>query len=468
MKRLFRALRGPFVGAYDTRLPAQSKAPYTSASPTRRGVEPSGGGYQRFSLQESQINLPHSRTAEVQENTATADSSEKHVEEVGGLWPTICVTPAVLKSIEEIGQRERTLASLQRRLRKANVININDEGRLQILQSDLNKGQGSNEANMELRNTLERLEKAYQYSCNVKEMLTSAIKSQEMNTRFAREELESEIRTLLLPLGILEESNAHSEMSQDDFADAVDENHKTESDTVEDAADPPEVDERNAEEEAKAEAAQIYKDAKRLLQSVQLKYDIQLGFLTDDLEMYAQAVEEETCDIPQTEFDLEQLMRIQETTRELIEAEQAYSEVGWQVMDMGAIEFTPSQTSRFVDQPEDGEGLQEEADRALKATDVSRIERWKDQLDDAKSTDSDEVDEAWDVRTIDLGESCSVVADGREGVRIARWNRVRGEDWQAMKERDLLKPGPVQNGVFMLNITELKVRATSRARSCTW
>ena len=133
---------------------------------------------------------------------------------------------------------------------------------------------------------------------------------------------------------------------------------------------------------------------------------------------------------------------------------------------MGAIEFAPSQTSRFVDQPEDGDGLQEEAEeRALEATDSSRIERWRDRLNEVNSSDGNG---DWHSRTIDFGESCSVIADGLEGLRIARWNLVRGEDWQTMLKQDFLKPEPAKDDGFRLGPSGIAVSVRSRASSCTW
>ena len=468
IKKLFRVLRGPFVEAYGARLPTQSKAPCTSESPIKRRSETSAGSCEKCSAHVPQINLASSRIVETLKSAPTADSSREHAEEQEELWPTIGVTPAMLTSIEEIEKRKSNLASLQRRLRKANFRNINDEGRFETLKSDMNNGNKSNEADVEQKSTLERPEKAYQHSCDVKEMLASTIKSQEMNLKFAREELESEIRTLLLPLGILAKSDAGSEVSKDDFADTLDETQNRDNEDVEDDTDPEAVNERSPEEEALAEAAEIYKEVKKRLHSVQLKYDVRLGFVNDDFEMYTQAVEEERCDITRTEFDLEQLMQIQETTRELIEAEKAYSEIAWRLMDMGAIELTPSQTSRFVDQPEDEECLQNEAERALKATDVSRIERWKDRLDEANSSDIDGADEAWEIQTIGFGESCSVIAEGREAIRIGRWNRLRVEDWQVMLGEVVEKPETVVDFVFAGSYNPSKTRSGSATQSCTF
>lgn len=123
-------------------------------------------------------------------------------------------------------------------------------------------------------------------------------------------------------------------------------------------------------------------------------------------------------DSTQTEFDLMLLKEQRAATAELIQAEEHLADAKRYAKSLGVIFNMMDQESGFLDYPDDGYRESTEADIAAHV-DRGRIERWMDEENNrpGQSTDCDN----WDAKSVDLCDSVSVVAEGRERKRIDRW-----------------------------------------------
>jgi hypothetical protein len=86
-----------------------------------------------------------------------------------------------------------------------------------------------------------------------------------------------------------------------------------------------------------------------------------------------------------TEFDLEQLLYFGELARDLHSAEIARSVAAYEVMKLKALPTASSQALKFNDDPEDAEGLKDEADQAIVILDARKVNAWLHCLEEESS-----------------------------------------------------------------------------------
>lgn len=124
-------------------------------------------------------------------------------------------------------------------------------------------------------------------------------------------------------------------------------------------------------------------------------------------------------------FDLRWLKRNQELTREFIEAEQAYVEAKAAAIAVGVDITVDDQVSGFLDNTGDGYpvGLEEE----MVAVPLPGVSKWLTSISSPVSANfNDRVGEPdeWEANDIEVGESVSMVAEGRSRRRIEKWRQV--------------------------------------------
>lgn len=148
--------------------------------------------------------------------------------------------------------------------------------------------------------------------------------------------------------------------------------------------------------------------------------------LAKELEDYEQAVQDGTCDLPQTDFDCMGVEMLQARTKEYIDAEIAYEEVKTRARALGLLDNEFEQESNFIDHPDDG--YRESHEVVMTATvNGDGIEEWKAQVIDSQDIESLDVDleaDDWEAKSIGISDSISLVDYTRNGTRIDRWQEI--------------------------------------------
>ncbi|KAI7177230.1 hypothetical protein KC316_g7977 [Hortaea werneckii] len=172
-----------------------------------------------------------------------------------------------------------------------------------------------------------------------------------------------------------------------------------------------------------------YFSAQRRLGEAQIAFDRR--FDTREAEWYAnyEAVErgEQAKDASVEDFDARWVIRIQEMTREVIEAEEAMTEAKRALVDAGIDLFQEDQESCFVDTADDGY-LGDHEEKLMAQVPGEKIDGWLKEVPDRSSpmsVDGRDADE-WDVGDVDIGDSASTIAEGAERRRIDKWRRICG------------------------------------------
>jgi phosphoribosylaminoimidazole-succinocarboxamide synthase len=125
------------------------------------------------------------------------------------------------------------------------------------------------------------------------------------------------------------------------------------------------------------------------------------------------------------EFDLELLVEQRAAAADLTDAEKGLEAVMEYARELGVVFADSKIESGFQDHIDDGYRLSMEADM-VQHVDRSRIEKWMAEKEDRPnhSTDCDD----WDSRTVELYDSISVVAEGKEKARIEKWRKLCEEN----------------------------------------
>ncbi|KAI7278119.1 hypothetical protein KC345_g6147 [Hortaea werneckii] len=172
-----------------------------------------------------------------------------------------------------------------------------------------------------------------------------------------------------------------------------------------------------------------YFSAQRRLGEAQTAFDRRYD--TREAEWYAnyEAVErgEQARDASVEEFDARWVVRIQEMTREVIEAEEGMAEAKKALVDAGVDLFQEDQESCFVDTADDGY-LGDHAEKLVAQVPGEKIDGWLKGVADRSSSmsvDGRDADE-WDVGDVDIGDSASTIAEGADRRRIDKWRRICG------------------------------------------
>ncbi|KAI7497461.1 hypothetical protein KC367_g5835 [Hortaea werneckii] len=172
-----------------------------------------------------------------------------------------------------------------------------------------------------------------------------------------------------------------------------------------------------------------YFSAQRRLGEAQIAFDRR--YETREAEWYAnyEAVErgEQARDASVEDFDARWVVRIQEMTREVIEAEEAMTEAKKALVDAGIDLFLEDQESCFVDTADDGY-LGGHGEKFVAQVPGEKIDGWLEEVPDrpsSMSVDGRDADE-WDVGDVDIGDSISTIAEGADRRRIDKWRQICG------------------------------------------
>ncbi len=166
---------------------------------------------------------------------------------------------------------------------------------------------------------------------------------------------------------------------------------------------------------------------RQTLQTLQETFDDRQDEYNRDFQEYEQAIQDGSCDLPQSDFDRIYVSNMRNLTACLKAAETEHRNVMARARALGIVENEYEQESDFVDQEDDGYRESHEAGMTA-GVDRVFIDRWIETTVESADQENDLIEEAddWDVKTVGISDSISLVAEGRSRVRIDRWREACG------------------------------------------
>jgi hypothetical protein len=168
-------------------------------------------------------------------------------------------------------------------------------------------------------------------------------------------------------------------------------------------------------------ARELVNEREYQLQDARAKVEDFSNYYEAELRTFNEWKAEGRLDSTKTEFDVSLLQGAQIATGALIQAEQELEAAREHARELGVVSSEFDQESGFLDYADDGYRESMEADIAAHV-DRGRIERWMDEEKDGEG-EATECDN-WDSKSVDFGDSISVVAEGKERKRIDRWRSM--------------------------------------------
>ncbi|PMD55686.1 uncharacterized protein K444DRAFT_595636 [Hyaloscypha bicolor E] len=168
------------------------------------------------------------------------------------------------------------------------------------------------------------------------------------------------------------------------------------------------------------------------LQEAQRKLDDWDAYYDDMHQGWQEMVASGQISSSKSEFDVDLLREAQEAAGDLIRAENDLSEAKHHAKTFGIFLETPDQDSRFADYADDGYAESLEA-AWISHVDKGWIQNWMSD-NEGESGGFNKCDD-WDARTVDISDSVSVIANGKERSRIDRWRSIC-ESLQSSLEKD--------------------------------
>lgn len=179
------------------------------------------------------------------------------------------------------------------------------------------------------------------------------------------------------------------------------------------------------EEEARQNLVDAFWEARELLVEAQSAFDDKERRRALDAQAREAAIERGAApeDTSQEQFDLRWLERFRGLTRELIEAEEAYSRANTDALEAGIDMNGGDETSVYS-----GEEVCTSSAECYVSGPQPAVEGWlRDPSDPVSPSFVDkelEVDD-WDIRTVDIGSSISALVKGGARKRIDEWGQRR-------------------------------------------
>jgi hypothetical protein len=265
--------------------------------------------------------------------------------------------------------------------------------------------------------------------------LNEDIRYQKLDLVDSRERLEEELWLALVQSGQVEADDAVSDVASDPF-EALNEGGPNLSYDYDgnighgsdpDAVHPDVMDhDGDADRDPTQKAMSLLDVTKEELQVASMSFYQYDRLCKEQRQEFEADMVPEWRGMSRTEFDLEQLSRRIDLTRELVRAERAYSEAGRYAVEVGLMREDSDQSCHFVEYPDDGACSGDRYAVIVEEKDTSSIEAWVEGFPPTFSTSpvSAQGDE-WDVDSVRFGEGCSTHADEWNKPKINRMEQLR-------------------------------------------
>jgi hypothetical protein len=157
------------------------------------------------------------------------------------------------------------------------------------------------------------------------------------------------------------------------------------------------------------------------LQEAQRNFDNWDAYYDDMHQAWQEMVASRRISSSKSEFDVALLREAQKAAGDLIRAENDLSEAKHHAKTFGIFLETPDQDSCFADYADDG--YAESLEGAwINHVDKGWIQSWMSN-NEGESGGSNKCGD-WDARTVDVSDSVSVIANGKERSRIDLWRSI--------------------------------------------
>lgn len=178
-------------------------------------------------------------------------------------------------------------------------------------------------------------------------------------------------------------------------------------------------------------------DAEMSLHEAQDKFNNWSSYYDMQLEQYEEALEQGFHHYSRSYFDNTLLLEARAATGDLIEAEERYEDAKLQAKALGLNSNGHDQSSGFCDDIDDGYRISLEED-FITDVNTQKITRWMEREHDGDEDEVESVEvDQWESRSVEISDSVSVVAEGRERSKIDRW-RSMCEDIRLKPEAHML------------------------------
>ena len=282
-------------------------------------------------------------------------------------------------------------------------------------------GKGDEEA--KIRTKIEETKEQSQKASSSKEAFEGTLYREKLNLAYLRDEMQELFQRVLSESGLLEVGQERLEMAEIDTRsvdNAEPRCSKFSTESLETLISADELNRRVTHDELET--------SRELFHSLKDQFENREAFYDSEFREYQEAVEEGSCVLPQSEFDRIFVRNMSRLTRALINAETAYESAKARARALRVIGNGFEQESDFADHEDDGYRESYEADMAAGA-DRCFIDRWMEVTEKSEDQEDDPlIDETdhWDARTVEISDSISLVAEGRDRVRIDRWYKTGG------------------------------------------
>jgi len=165
--------------------------------------------------------------------------------------------------------------------------------------------------------------------------------------------------------------------------------------------------------------------ARQLVFELQDKFDHEREFQEQKVVEYRQLQQQGLVNFPESELDLFNIQQRAETTRALIEAEEAFEQARARARSLGLLQNEPDQESGFIDGTDDGSSVCDDLAADVSGLNPTSVQAWVTRVAEAQDEHWVEPDvDEWDSRSVSMSDSVSVVADGKWRKRIDRWHYI--------------------------------------------
>lgn len=270
----------------------------------------------------------------------------------------------------------------------------------------------------QLNRDLERRKPEILRDIERKEYLESELQSQNESLAYTRDLAEGTFEQILLAAQLLPEG--HEEYAKNMGEESSDMDGSTIPRTPKEEQSF--VDEYHSEDLDPIEELDL---ARQLVFELQDRFDHQREWQEQKIVEYRQMEQQGLVDFPESELDLLNVQQRAETTRALIEAEEAFEQARTRARNLGLLQNEPDQESGFIDSTDDGSSVCEDLSAHVSSLNSTSVQAWVSRVAEARDEDWVEPDvDEWDSRSVSMSDSVSVVADGQWRKRIDRWNYV--------------------------------------------
>ncbi|KAF7503010.1 hypothetical protein GJ744_004717 [Endocarpon pusillum] len=347
---------------------------------------------------------------------------------------TIRVTERTVDFLQQIRSNVRHISQKQQKLHEINDEITSDEDRIERLLQEYEEvqeetgGKDQLDAIKQVGSELKKLD-------SLKVSLAEDLSNHKASLLFFRERLEDEIWLALVQSGQVRPDDDISDsglsphrQSMEDSCHSINSHH----DVVLRHNDPDAGQDCTMNDDSDTTIEQMRKAMSLLEATKNNVRDVGMRFRQLDRLCEAQrrdfedGIVPEWQDMTRTEFDLEQLALRMDLTRELVEAEKAYSDAGRFAVEVGYSRDDSNQSCHFVDDPDDGACSGDRYVTLVEEKGMDFIESWRKGIAATISTSPGSAQgDDWDVDSVNFGEGCSTHADEWYKPKIERWEDER-------------------------------------------